>query len=219
MGVSCHPAGVGNSPPSVQLHDQLLNNVKELKARRLGKLEMDVCLSVPGLAPSSYTKSNVCALMCSHKNSNVYIYLDPKYSTPPSFNSQEENESVKTPQDPVQYLRDNLERASFSGHDLIVSGGRSKRQREGTKTNDPNPLYFRCQCSKLYTGNKVDRSSGKVIGRDDYRTSTITNDAKNNRAGSKGKHGSHRTDSVRCFTKQEPKCGFNLSVFHNEFGY
>ena len=220
MVVSCLPVGDSDvNLLSLQLHNELINNVEQLKARRLGQIEMDVCPSAPGEVPASYTKMNVCELMSSNKNYNAYVYFHPMYSTPPSQNSLEVNESAMTPHDPIKVFRDNIERCAVFGHDVIVSGGRPKRVREGTSTNDPNPLYFRCQCAKLYTGKKVNLSSGKVIPRDDYRTATITNDAKNNRAGSKGRHGSHRTDSVRCFTKEEPKCGFQLSIFHNKFGF
>ena len=213
------PTGGASPSPTLQLHDQLLINVKDLKARRLGKLEMDVCLTFPGEAPSHFSKTNVCQLLDTHKANNAYIYLHPKYSTPPVNSTSEVNESVTTSKDPVKVLRDNIERAAFHGHDLIVSGGRSKRQRMGSSKTDPNPLYFRCQCAKVYTGDKVDAVSGFVVDRDDYRTSTITNDAKNNRAGTKGKHGSRRTDYVRCFSKLEDKCSFQLSIFHNSFGY
>ena len=124
-----------------------------------------------------------------------------------------------TRKDPVKFLRDTIERAAFYGHDLIVSGGHSKRQHMGSVKTDPNPLYFRCQWVKVYIGDKVDAVSRNMIDHDDYRTSTIINDAKNNRAGTKEKHGSHRTDSVRCFIKLEDKCSFQLSLFHNSFGY
>ena len=146
---------------------------------------------------------------------NAYIYLDPKYSTPPIHCPSEVMPSF----DPVKVLRDNLERVAIFGGDVIVSAGRTKKQRLGTATTDPCPLFLRCQCSKIYTGNKFDFSSGQLLGRDDYRASTITNDAKNNRAGSKGRHGSHQTDTIRRLSKRDVKCPFQISVFHNALGY
>ena len=215
----CHPAGVSSPSLTKQLQDRLLNNVKELKSRRLGKLELDACLSLPGEAPSVYSKVNICEVIQNHKNLDFYIYLNPKYSTPSVHCPSEVNASLLSSSDPVDVLCDNLERVAIAGEDVIVSGGRGKRQKQGTKKTDPSPLYFRCQCAKGYVGDKFDFDSGQVVGRDDYRVSTITNDAKNKRAGSKGRHGSHRTDTVRCLSKDELKCPFQFSVSKNQFGY
>lgn len=185
----CHPVGGQLPPPTLQLHDQLLNDVKLLKARRLGKIELEVSLSSAKEAPpSSYVLSNICELISTHKYSNAYIYFHPKYSTLLPSPSNEVNDSVKSSRDAVKILRDNIERAGYSGQDVIVSGGRSSSKRN-PKKGDPSVLYFRCQCAHVYRGGKVDAKTGEIIYRNDYRVSTITNDTKNQRPGDKEKKG------------------------------
>ena len=91
-----------------QLQDRLLENVKELKSRRIGKMDMHVCLTLPDEPPSTYQKANVCELIKTHKLTNAYIYLDPKYSNPPIHCPSEVNQSVMPSFDPVEVLRDKL---------------------------------------------------------------------------------------------------------------
>jgi len=45
--MATQPVGAYSPTLTKQLQDRLLENVKELKCRRLGKIEMDVCLELP----------------------------------------------------------------------------------------------------------------------------------------------------------------------------
>jgi hypothetical protein len=80
-------------------------------------------------------------------------------------------------------------------------------------------MYIRCQCSIVYRGNKVDKESGSIIQRSDYRNTTYTNDRKNQRHGQKGRNASHRTSIDRRVTKNEDHCSFSLAVYQDTSGY
>ena len=51
--MASEPVGACSPTLTRQLQDRLLNKVKELKSRRIGKMEMDVCLTLPDEAPST----------------------------------------------------------------------------------------------------------------------------------------------------------------------
>jgi len=80
----CSPTGGGGAPPpTLELHEKLLKDVDDLQTPpRLGNITLDVSLSFANMPPSSYTTENICSLIKTHKHSNAYIYLHPKYSTP-----------------------------------------------------------------------------------------------------------------------------------------
>ena len=199
-----------------------LKDVDDLQTPpRLGNITLDVSLSSANMPPSSYTTENICSLIKTHKHSNAYIYLHPKYSTPAPLDPSDVDDTISSqpPEAPIKILLRNLQRAAVKGNDCLVSSGRNKYMKRQNKRTDPTLLYLRCQCAGIYTGDKVDSASGKRKGRDDYRKSTITKDRKNGRSGKKGKQGSHRTDSVLRFNKSEQYCRFQFSVYQNSHGY
>ena len=152
----CHPVGGGMPSPALQLHDQLLNDVKQLKVpKRLGNVEMDVALCHVNETPVHYSKSNICELIKTHKYTNAYIYLHPNHSRPSDASSDEVNPSTQSSTEPVDVLLANIERAAIYGHDVLISGGRSKKKRNQKSLSDPSVLYLRCQCALLYQGKKV----------------------------------------------------------------
>jgi hypothetical protein len=53
---------------------------------------------------------------------------------------------------------------ALAGGDRILSVGKGK-------LND-QCLYVRCQCSIIYRGSKVDKVTGDIIARSDYRNTT-----------------------------------------------
>ena len=209
--------------PIHQLHSQLRKDVESLTAPpRLGNVTMDVTLCVPGESPSNYLSTNICSLLVSHKYHNALIYFHPKYSTSTVYDVADVDESIssQSTEDPTNLLLASIQRASIAGNDCLVSSGRNKKQKATSLKSDPTLLYLRCQCAFTYKGGgKVDKNSGKVVGRDDYRSSTISNDKKNQRSGKRGKNGSHRTDSLKRFKKSEAQCGFHLSVYLGSNGY
>ena len=51
--MATQPVGAPSPTLTKQLQHSLLENVKKLKSRRIGEMEMDVCLTLPDEAPST----------------------------------------------------------------------------------------------------------------------------------------------------------------------
>ena len=158
---------------------------------------MEVELHLPTLfVPPGFIKQDICTLIQNTKLAPGLLYFPPKYT------HDEKGRLL---------LFDDLLRAAQKGGDCLTLWGK------GTGKNQS--MYIRCQCGILYRGNKVDTSTGSIVGRSDYRNTTYCNDSKNNRPGRKGINGSHRTDIDRRLSKDTPRCPFSLSVFHDAKDY
>ena len=115
----CSPTGADLSSLHVELHDKLLKDVAKLRLPpRLGNVTLDVSLCFAAEAPSTYVASNICSLVKTHKYSNAYIYLHPKYYTPTPLDPSDVDKSIssKTSHDPTKVLLLNIQRAAIAGN-------------------------------------------------------------------------------------------------------
>ncbi len=158
---------------------------------------MEVDIRLPHMAfPSCYSKQDICSEINNHKVSNALIYFLPKYAHD---------------QDGRKELYADISRAAHEGGDKLLLWGKGCGKKQ--------VMYIRCQCSIVYRGDKVEKETGTIIQRSDYRNSTYTNDRKNQRHGQKGRNGSHRTSIDRRLTKNEDHCSFSLAVYQDTSGY
>ena len=158
---------------------------------------MEVDVRLPNLAfPSSFVQQDICSVLFNLKISKALVYFLPKYS----LDQQGRDE-----------LYADIRRSALVGGDnLTLWGlGRGKHQ----------VMHIRCQCGVIYRGSKVDKETGSIINRTDYRHSTYRNDRKNQRHGQKGRNASHRTSIERRLTKNDDCCPFSLAVFQDKSGY
>ena len=144
----------------------------------------------------SFTKQDICTVIHDNRISKALIYFRPKYTL--------DNNGRDA-------LYADLHRAALAGGDRLTLWGRGKAKTQ--------VMYIRCQCSIIYRGSKVDKATGSLVLRSDYRNSTYSNDRKNQRHGQKGRNASHRTGADRRLTKDEGRCTFSLAVHQDEDGY
>jgi hypothetical protein len=172
------------STPNDKVHglqDDVLHEISQLKKPRQGIIEMEVDVRLPNMAfPSCYAKQEIYSVVVNLKISKALVYFLPKYS----FDKEGRDEPYS-----------NIRRAALAGGDSLTlwEKGRGKKQ----------VMHIRCQCAVIYHGSKVDKETGAIINRSDYRNSTYQNDCKNQRHGQKGKNASHRTSINRCLTKHD----------------
>ena len=175
----------------------MLHEINELNQVRQGIIEMVADVRIPSLfLPPCFVKQDICSAIHNNSLSKALIYFPPKYS----IDNKGRDE-----------IYADLRRAALVGGDCIMLWGR------GTGKNQV--MYIRCQCSVLYCGSKVDKATGFIIDRSDYRKSTYSNDRKNQRHGQEGRNASHRTASERRLTKTEDRCSFTLAVYRDDQGY
>jgi hypothetical protein len=200
MSCTPHAKKHDSCTPHAQLRDSqlaVLHELSQLNAPRVGIMEMAVDISLPSLTiPSRYTNQDICSLITQHKFSKALIYFDPKYTLDETGRDE---------------LLSDLIRAALAGGDRILSMGKGRSKDQC--------LDIRCQCSIVYRGSKVDKVTGDIIGRSDYRKTTYCNDRKNQRHGQKGFNGSHKTVISRRLTNTHEKCPFHFSVFMDAKGY
>ena len=221
------PPSEGYLPNSsvTALQAALDEEVRKLHVPRLGKIILELCVCNEYDTPTSYESANVCHLMESLKHSNAYLYLHPKYSSLQHSDDSSKGEGEVTRSDETeinmqQNVSDSIKRAAVTGGDRLCLGSQRKRTAQENKSNKSiRCFHLLCQCSRVYHGKKVDGTTGSIIDRQDYRNSSITNDKKNRRHGKKGRASSHRTDTVFRLSRNENRCSFSISVFHNNFGY
>jgi hypothetical protein len=205
----------------VGLHLAITLETAKFKLPRLGILELKCCVCHPSEPPSTYSPFNVCALVQEQQRLNTggVIYLDPSYLdiSPPTSESQAEDQP-KTPE--IQLLH-TIQVSSILGGDKLVSSGVSSWRITTPKTTraDPRIYYIRCQCSRFYRGEKVDKEKGQILARMDYRDEHIRNDRKNDRPGLAGRKASHRTETAVPLTTSHDNCPFNLSIYKSIHGY
>jgi hypothetical protein len=191
------------TPDHAQIHQlqrAVLYEINQLNGPRLGVIEMEVDVRVPSMSlPSSFVKQDICRLIQQNKFTNAHIYFLPKYTL-----DQEGRDALYT----------DLLRASLLGGDRVTLWGKGNKKSKGQQC-----MYIRCQCGIIYRGDKIDKVTGKIIERDDYRNTTYSNDRKNQRHGQSGRNASHRTVSDRRLTKDEDACPFSISVFQDKDGF
>ena len=162
------------------LHSRLKAELNQLRRRRLGCFRMQVAITHPSdNIELKFKDANVCAAVADLKYTGAHLYIRPKI---PTFkNCATEDEAM---------LREIRKAAVLEG-DILHSHGVG--QKKINKNKDPVALIIRCQCSRHYGGNKVNRNTGEVQIRKDYRVGSYRNDRKNNRPGVAGRKGSQRT--------------------------
>ena len=224
----------GDTPIST-LQACLQEEVQKLDAPRLGIIILDVSICTQYDTPLSYESANICELIESHKHTNAYVYIHPKYasvqqasdssdvvhtSTSSSLSSSNDEEPEVDPFHERKLLSESIQRASILGGDSIYVAPTAKRSNQNNNSKKEIRCFrLSCQCSRVYEGKKADASTGTIIPRDDYRLSSITNDRKNQRKGHKGRVASHRTNTVRRLSKNDVRCPLLISVYHNDSGY
>ncbi len=184
-----------------QIHHRqraVLYEINQLNLIRVGIIEMEVDVRIPSLKlPHSFVKQDVCSLVESNKlTTQAHIYFHPNYT----LNKKGRDK-----------LYSDLQRSSLKGGDRIVMSG--------TGNSKGQCMYIRCSCSILTQSKKIDKVTGKIIERSDYRNTTFSNNRKNARPGQAGRNASHRTSIDRRFTKNDDSCPFNLSIFKDGDGY
>jgi len=112
---------------------------------------MEVDIRLPHMAfPSCYSKQDICSEINTHKLSHALVSFLPKYS--------HDKQGRKD-------LYADISKADIAGGDRLLLWGK------GCGKNQV--MYIRCQCSIVYRGNKVDKESGSIIQRSDYRNDCI----------------------------------------------
>jgi hypothetical protein len=187
-------------PPHAQVHAlqlAVLHEINELNNPRLGIMEMEVDVRSASfaLAPSFF-KQDICSLIHTHKSSKALIYFHPKYTL--------DDDGRKS-------LYVDLRKAAIHGGDMISQWGKG--------TGKHQIMYIRCQCAVIYRGKKVNKETGLIVDRSDYRNASYSNDRRNQRPGQKGRNASHRTSIDRRLNKSEGACSFSLAVFQDDTGY
>ena len=143
-----------NAPPlHAQVHAlqlAVLHEINELNRPRLGNIEMEVDLRLPSFSmPPCYVKQDICSLIHTHKSSKATIYFDPKYTL--------DDVGKKS-------LYVDLRKAAINGGDSILLWGRG--------TGKHQIMYIRCQYAIIYRGSQVDKDTGSIVDRSDYRIAT-----------------------------------------------
>ena len=186
--------------PHAQVHAlqlAVLHEINELNKPRFGIIEIEVDVRLPSFPmPPCYAKQDICSLIHTHKSSKALIYFHPKYTL---------DDAGK------KALYVDLRKAAIHGGDMVTLWGRG--------TGKHQVMYIRCQCAIIYRGNKVDKGTGSIVDRSDYRAATYANDRRNQRSGQKGRNASHRTSIDRRLTKSADACSFSLAVFQDDTGY
>jgi hypothetical protein len=168
-----------------------------MNLRRQATMEMEAYVTLPSMSfQPCYTQQDICSLIHSNRISQTLIYFSPEYSLDDKGKGE---------------LLADLQKAALAGGDVLSSWGRGRGKDQ--------VMYLRCQCSIIYRGSKVDKVSGSIVERTDYRNTTYSNDRKNNRHGQKGKNSSHKTSIDRRLNKGEARCMFTLAVFKDENGF
>lgn len=187
-------------PPMRALYTEIQHHHKKLKARRLGCIDLSLAVCHQTEKPWQYKELNLCAALHQNIITKAFIYVDPKHYS---------NHTG----DPKKTLLHEIQKAAIKGGDQIAShGGRDKKNkvdRSGVKTE----YYLRCQCARLYEGDKCDTRTGTINLRGDIRVDKLSNNRQNNRHGDIGKNGSHRTDTHRRTDKSEKACAFNITLY------
>jgi hypothetical protein len=197
---------MGDSPvPHDILHAQIhhrqravLHEINQLNLSRPGILQMEVDVRIPKFPlPPSFALHNICSLIESNKlTTQAHIYFHPKYTLDKKGRDE---------------LFSDLLRASLKGGDRIVL--------RGTGNAKGQCMYIRCSCALVYQGTKIDKVTGQILDRTDYRNTTYSNNRRNQRHGQTGRNASHRTTIDRRFNKGEASCPFHLSIFRDGSGY
>ena len=158
---------------------------------------MEVDVRLPSMClPFSYSEQDICSVIENKALPNSLIFFPPKYTL-----DDEGRDKLYT----------DLQLAALAGGDSLTLWGRGCGKHQ--------VMYIRCQCAIIYRGNKVDKETGSIIDRSDYRNSTYSNDRKNQRHGQKGRNASHRTASERRLTKHDDRCCFSLAVYKGDTSY
>ena len=218
----CHPVGGDIPLTTLELQSKLLDDVEKLKSPcQLDNMTLEVSITFSGEASDNYVLYNICSLIETHKHSNTYIYFHPRYSSFPISDLPDVDKSIssQSTESPMKLLLANIQCAAISGNEYVVSSGCCKDKKKKNLRTDPTLLYLHCQCLFTNKGSKVDKASGKIVGRHDYWSLTISNNCKNQHSGTKGWHGSQRTDSVKRFSKHDDCCGFRFLVYLGCLGY
>jgi hypothetical protein len=183
---------------AMQLQKAVWQEISQLNLPRLPVMEMEVelCVSNSFDTPPRYIKQDLCKLIQNHKLSNAVIYFSSKY------NPDEKGRRA---------LFNDLLRTALDGGDSLTLWGKGKGKGQS--------MYIKCQCAVIYRGGKVDKNTGSIVDRLDYRTTTFCGDRKNQRHGQKGTNGSHRTTFSSRTSKADDGCPFRLAVFLDHNGY
>ena len=162
------------------LHLAIHQETEKLKEPRLGVLKLNCCVCHASEPPLEYHTANVCALLREQQRLNTggLIYLDPSYLVaPPPTPELSQDEQPKSPE---TLLLHTIQISAIFGGDKIALNGQNQKRRmspESSRT-DPRTHYVRCQYSRTYCGGKVDKETGRIIMRTDYRPETIRNNRK-----------------------------------------
>jgi hypothetical protein len=180
-----------------ELQLAVLHEINLLSQPRQGVIEMEVDLRLALMPlPPCFVKPDICSVIDTNSLSKALIYFRPQYT----FDKKGR-----------EALYCDIQRAALIGGDRLTLWGRGKVPKQ--------EMYICCQCSPIYRGSKVDKVTGSLLGRTDYRNATYCNNRKNQRHGQTGRNASHRTGAECRLTSDEGRCPFSLAVFQDESGY
>ena len=185
------------------LQDSAHSELEKLSQERLATIEFKVAIGSPN---GDFFLSNVCSLANLLKAKKNNIYFNPTVYDPGQEGSRK------------KLIRD-LRLAAIQGGDMVVSNGGRETKRKPLKDGSTSVGILRCQCSFMYQGTKWDVDAKATVKDPNYRSATICSDRKNARPGHQGRHGPHRTTTVKCLSKNQPRCPFNITICELQSGY